>query len=194
MTPDGVNEITVWLRGARAGDANALARLFEALYPDLRRIARRRLSRDARGTLLDTTALVHECYLKLADAGQLQPDDRAHFLAYAATAMRSIVFDFARARLADRRGGGVQKTSFDSANEDHSGIAPEGAHEILAIHDALDELAKLEPRLANVVEMRYFGGLMDAEIAEALGTGVRTVRRDWQKARIVLSASLRLDL
>ncbi len=183
-----MGDVTQLLREARNGDAQALAQLFEALYPELRRIARQRLSRDDRGTLLDTTALVHECYLKFANSGNLQPSDRAHFLAYSATAMRSIVVDFARARRAERRGGGVHPSTLDSAVADS---VPGGEDEVIAVHEALDELAALDPRLARVVEMRYFGGMADAEIAEALELGVRTVRRDWEKARLLLSTALR---
>jgi RNA polymerase sigma factor (TIGR02999 family) len=183
-----MGDITVLLHRARAGDADALARLFESLYPDLRRIARRRLARDDRGTLLDTTGLVHECYLKLADAGRLQPDDRAHFLAYAATAMRSIVVDFARARRAERRGGGVARESLDS---ELLATLASGEDEVLGVHDALEELVRIDPRMAHVVEMRYFGGLDDTAIAAALDVAVRTVRRDWAKARLLLAAVLR---
>ncbi|MEO8154115.1 MAG: ECF-type sigma factor [Rhizobacter sp.] len=184
----GMDDITDLLHAAKGGDAEALAALFEALYPDLRRIARKRLSIDERGTLLDTTALVHECYMKFAKAQRLSVEDRGHFMAYAATAMRSIVVDFARARLAERRGGHAPHETLDSTLGDS---IPGGEAEILSVHEALDELATLDPRMARVVEMRYFGGLADAEIAEALEVGLRTVRRDWEKARLILSASLR---
>jgi len=180
-------DITTLLHGARDGDPDALAALFAALYPELRRIARKRLSRDDRGTLLDTTSLVNECYLKLTAAARLQPVDRNHFLAYAASAMRSIVVDFARARLTERRGGGLTMVTLDSALRD--GL-PCGEDQVLAVHDALDDLAVLDRRLAQVVEMRYFGGLGDAEIAEALDVGIRTVRRDWEKARLLLAAAM----
>ncbi len=183
-----MGDITRLLREARQGDADALAGLFEALYPELRRIARLRLALDDRGTLLDTTSLVHECYLKFAGAERLQPADRSHFLAYSATAMRSIVVDFARARRAERRGGGVRDVTLDSAVVE---ALPGGEDEVLEVHEALDELAALDGRLARVVEMRYFGGLADAEIAEVLDVGVRTVRRDWEKARLLLAAALR---
>ena len=183
-----MGDITVLLRSARDGDALALSSLFQALYPDLRRIAQRRLARDERGTLLDTTALVHECYLKFANAQRLAPEDRGHFLAYAATAMRSIVVDFARARRAMRRGGGMPSETLDSAVIES---VANGEDEVLAVHEALEELAVLDARMARVVEMRYFGGLADAEIAEALGIGLRTVRRDWEKARLLLAATLR---
>jgi RNA polymerase sigma factor (TIGR02999 family) len=183
-----MSDITTLLHEARSGNSQALAQLFETLYPELRRIARQRLARDDRGTLLDTTALVHECFLKFAGAERVQPADRAHFLAYSATAMRSIVVDFARARQAERRGGGVRALTLDSVL---IGAIPAGEDEVLAVHEALDELAALDERLKQVVEMRYFGGLADAEIAEALGIGVRTVRRDWEKARLLLSVALR---
>jgi RNA polymerase sigma factor (TIGR02999 family) len=183
-----MGDITQLLRQARAGDDAALSGLFEILYPELRRIARKRLALDDRGTLLDTTALVHECYLKLVAAERVQPTDRAHFLAYSASAMRSIVVDFARARSAERRGGGLRAVTLDSAVAD---AVPAGEDEVIGVHEALDELAALDGRLARVVEMRYFGGLADAEIAEVLEVGVRTVRRDWEKARLLLSAALR---
>jgi RNA polymerase sigma factor (TIGR02999 family) len=181
-------DITQLLQQAKAGDSQALAALFEALYPELRRIARRRLVRDSRDMLLDTTSLVHECYVKFAGSENMQPADRVHFLAYSAVAMRTIVVDFARARLAERRGGGAQNVTLNSiivANQ------PAGEDEVLAVHEALDELATVDSRLARVVEMRYFGGLDDAAIAEVLEVGVRTVQRDWQKARLLLSASMR---
>lgn len=183
-----MSDITELLRSARQGDADALAELFKALYPELRRIARHRLARDNRGTLLDTTALVHECYVKFAAAERLQPADRAHFLAYSAMAMRSIVVDFARARLTDRRGGNALHVTLDSALVDR---LPGGEVEVLAVHEALDDLAALDVRMARVVEMRYFGGLTDLEIAEALDIGERTVRRDWEKARLLLASALR---
>ncbi|MEO6277236.1 ECF-type sigma factor [Roseateles sp.] len=183
-----MDDITALLHSAKEGDAKAIAGLFQALYPDLRRIARKRLSIDERGTLLDTTALVHECYMKFARAQRLSVDDRNHFMAYAATAMRSIVVDFARARLTERRGGHAQH---ETLNSTLIGSIPGGEAEVLAVHEALDDLATFDPRLARVVEMRYFGGLADAEIADALGVGLRTVRRDWEKARLILSATLR---
>jgi RNA polymerase sigma factor (TIGR02999 family) len=180
--------ITQLLRASRDGRPEALAALFDATYPELLAIARRRLAKDDRGTLLDTTSLVHECFLKLAGAEQLELEDRRHFLAYAATTMRTIVVDFARARVALRRGGGNPRVTLDT---DLLEATPAGEDEVLAVNEALDDLAGLDPRLAQVVEMRYFGGLSDAEIAEALDLGIRTVRRDWAKARMVLATSLR---
>ena len=126
--------------------------------------------------------------MKFARAQRLSVDDRNHFMAYAATAMRSIVVDFARARLTERRGGQAQHQTLDSTL---IGSIPGGEAEVLAVHEALDELSTLDPRMARVVEMRYFGGLADAEIADALGVSLRTVCRDWEKARLILATTLR---
>lgn len=181
-------DITTLLHQAKAGDPEALAELFAALYPELRRIARQRLSRDSRNTFLDTTALIHECYVKFAGAEKLQPTDRIHFLAYSAAAMRTIVVDFARARQAERRGGGAPHVELDSQMISN---LPSGEEEVLQVHESLTDLAAVDARLARVVEMRYFGGLSDIEIAEVLDVGVRTVQRDWEKARLLLAAALR---
>jgi RNA polymerase sigma factor (TIGR02999 family) len=183
-----VSEVTILLLEARQGSSDAISRLFELIHPELKRIARYRLRRDDGGTYLNTTALVNECYLKLSGADQLAPQDRAHFLSYAAAAMRSIVVDAARARLAGRRGGGERPVTLDSAVV---ATASSGEEEVLHVHEALGELAALEPRLARVVEMRYFGGMTDEEIGQALELSAKTVRRDWDKARMILTSSLR---
>ncbi|MCU0951696.1 MAG: ECF-type sigma factor [Burkholderiaceae bacterium] len=185
-----MGDITVLIQRAQGGDRGALDALFDALYPELRRIAHARLTRHLRDTLLDTTALVHECYMKFSQAQRLGPTDRAHFLAYAASAMRSIIVDFARARAAERRGGGAPHLTLNTALADGLPDA-HGEDEIVRVHEALDDLARLDARLAQVVEMRYFGGLTDAEVGEALGVTDRTVRRDWDKARLLLAAALK---
>lgn len=181
-----MSDITSLLRAAGGGDRQAADRAYALLYADLQRLARARLRREGDFTLLDTTALVHESYLRL-QGGQAAPDfvDRHHFLAYAARVMRSVVVDLVRARRADRRGGGAAHVTLDTAVID--GMAS-GADEVLQVHDALDCLAATEPRLASVVEMRYFGGLSEQEIALALGVTERTVQRDWQKARLFLAS------
>jgi len=180
--------ITLLIEQANAGDNDALNRIFTALYPELHNLARARLRRAAPLTLLDTTALLHESYLRLIKLGQLRVENRAHFLAYAARTMRSIVVDFARARLAERRGGGAQDLVLDT--EIASGVhAPE--EEIVRVHDALTDLAQVDERLVRVVEMRYFGGLTEEEIGAALGVTERTVRRDWEKARLLLAIALK---
>ena len=180
--------ITLLIEAANSGDTDALNRIFAALYPELHSLARSRLRRTQPFTLLDTTALLHESYLRLVKLGQLKVENRAHFLAYAARTMRSIVVDFARSRLAERRGGGAQELSLDT--EIASGVhAPE--EEIVRVHDALTDLAQVDERLVRVVEMRYFGGLTEEEIGAALGVTERTVRRDWEKARLLLAIALK---
>jgi RNA polymerase sigma factor (TIGR02999 family) len=183
-----MGDVTQLIDQARQGDPAALGRLFELLYPDLRRIAHARLSSHQRDGGLDTTALVHECYLKFARAERLAPESRAHFLAYAASAMRSIIVDAARAGLAQRRGGDAEHVTLNTAVAE-AAVGPET--EILDVHAALDDLARLDRRLAKVVEMRYFGGMKDEDIGAALGITDRTVRRDWEKARLLLASALR---
>jgi RNA polymerase sigma factor (TIGR02999 family) len=183
-----VGEITELLHRARDGDRAAFDHLFGLLYPELRRIAHARLVRNERDTLLDTTALVNECYAKYLNSERLQPGDRVHFLAYSAQAMRSIIVDFARAKAAERRGGDAPHVTLNTALVEGT---PAGEQEILQVHEALADIARLDPRLAQVVEMRYFGGMTDDEIGAALGVSDRTVRRDWDKARLLLAAALR---
>ena len=183
-----MGDITQLIVRARSGERSALDELFQALYPDLRRIAHARLAPHVRDVLMDTTVLVHECYMKLVNARRLTVEDRVHFLSYAASAMRSIIVDLARAARAERRGGDVAHVSLDTEHAD--GVA-QGEDQIVEIDDALKELALLDERLVRVVEMRYFAGMSDAEIASALGITDRTVRRDWEKARLLLAAALR---
>ena len=183
-----MGEVTLLISQAREGDRAAFDRIFELLYPELRGVAHRRLSRHARDGAFDTTALVNECYLKFMQRQQLVPADRAHFLAYAATVMRSIIVDAARTAQTDRRGGHVAHVTLDTHVGD---TVPGAAEQILDVDEALKELARIDPRLASVVEMRYFGGMTDLEIAESLGLTDRTVRRDWEKARLMLAHALR---
>lgn len=184
-----MGDITLLIAQARNGDRDALGNLFHLLYPDLRRIAHARLAPHSRDeAVLDTTSLVHECYLKLAAASRLAPEDRAHFLAYAASAMRSIIVDAARAGLAQRRGGDAVHVTLNTGVADS---VPGPEDEILDVHAALDDLSRLDERLAKVVEMRYFGGMNDEDIGAALGVTDRTVRRDWEKARLLLASALR---
>lgn len=180
-------ELTELLSAARRGDQQAAGEAFSLLYAELRRLARSKLRQHQSMTLLDTTSLVHESYLKLVGAQALPVEDRHHFFAYASRVMRSVIVDFARARLAERRGGDADHVVLDTA------IAADVAtpeNDVLRVHEALDLLAKADPRLAQVVELRYFGGLTEPEIAQALGTSERTVRRDWEKARLLLFAAL----
>jgi RNA polymerase sigma factor (TIGR02999 family) len=180
-------DITRLLGQARAGDEQAVAGLFQHLYADLHRLARARLRQHQTQTLLDTTALLHESFLKLVGAAALPVSDRHHFFAYAAQVMRSVIVDFARARQAERRGGDVDHVVLDTAL---SGQLAGPEDDVLRVHEALAILAQADPRLAQVVELRYFGGLSEVEIGELLGQSERTVRRDWDKARLLLRAAL----
>lgn len=183
-----MGDITILLARARAGDRPAFDALFEQLYPELRRLAHGRLAGHQRGTVMETTVLLHECYLRFLDGDSLKPADRAHFMAYAAHVMRSVVVDAVRAAGRERRGGGADHVTMDTAIAD---VLAQPHEELLDIDRALDGLARLEPRLAQVVEMRYFAGMKEADIAAALGVTDRTVRRDWEKARLLLAHALR---
>jgi RNA polymerase sigma factor (TIGR02999 family) len=161
--------------------------VFVLTYRELHDMAHRRLHRSNKITSLDTTSLVHECYLRLVRLGQLQTRDRAHFLAYAARVMRSIVVDFVRQRLAKRRGGDELRVTLGTDIRDATVVSEE---QIMRVDEALEELAALDPRLVEVVEMRYFAGFTVEQIAESRGVTSRTIRRDWEKARLLLYAAL----
>lgn len=183
-----MGDITTLIQQAGQGDSAAVDRLYELLYADLRRIAHAKLRMGDRPQGLDTTSLVHESYLRLVKLQQLDVHDRGHFLTYAARVMRSVVVDLVREARADRRGGGQAHVTLDTAAAD---ALPAGDEQILAVHEALAELAAVDPRLVQVVEMRFFVGLDMEEIAQALGVAKRTVERDWEKARSFLYASLK---
>lgn len=170
----------------RSGRREALDELTALVYDELREIAHRHRANRGGDATLPTTALVHEAYLKLVDQTQAHWNDRAHFLALAAVAMRHILSDRARARLTAKRGGAQQPVTLDDetvASEDH----PDA---LLQVDEALDNLARFEPRLARVVEYRFYGAMTHEEIAEVLGLTVRTVERDWAKARMLLRRAL----
>lgn len=169
-------------------DPFARRELFAAAYPELRRLARARLHGGGRDTVLNTTVLVHESFLRFCGAGPLRLEDRKAFFGYASRVMRSVIVDTVRERQAERRGGGQADLTLDTLLQDS---LPAGETEILKINDALLALEQVEPRLARVVEMRYFGGYTDAEIAEALDLNRRTISRDWEKARLLLLAMLK---
>ncbi len=181
-----MGDITVLLAAARGGDASALGKVFTELYGDLRRLASLRLRNHEVPTLLDTTALVHESYLRFVKSGQMTLDDRVHFLSYAGRVMRSVLVDFARERAAVRRGGQDIRVTLDTEVDAVARLDSE----ILRVHLALEELGILSERLVRVVEMRYFAGMTEAEIAGELGVTERTVRRDWEKARVILASAL----
>lgn len=184
-----MGDITGLIHRARDRDSHALASLFELLYPELRRIARVRLRHGFHDLDLGTTALVNETYVKLCDTGRLSATDRSHFFAYVATAMRSIVVDIARAKSSERRGGNAVHVEID--DDDLALVDASAEGDILRVHEALNQIGVLDPRLTRIVEMRYFAGMSDAEIASALDITDRTVRRDWQKVRLLLAAALR---
>jgi len=185
---DRMSDITGLLRSANSGDGAARDALFALLYEDLRRLARSRLRQNEPVTVLDTSALVHECYLRYLNARNLAFDDRGKFFGYAATVMRTIIVDEVRRRHAERRGGAIERVGLETGDIEAIGGDEE---QIVRVHDALGDLAALDPRLAQVVELRYFAGLTEEEIAAAMGVTERTVRRDWAKARALLFAALK---
>lgn len=180
--------ITMLLQRARDGDQGARDSLFGLAYDSLKRLARSRLQRGGRSRQLDTTALVHESYLRFVNSGDLRADDRRAFFAYASSVMRSVIVDSARERLAERRGGDVKQVTLSTQIVESIPADDQG---ILQVHEALIALAAADPRAAQVVEMRYFGGYTEQEIADALGINVRTVARDWEKARLLLEVALK---
>ena len=179
-------DITQWLDAARDGDRAALDRVLGTLYHELHAMARRQLAGQY-GQTLDATALVHEAYLKLIGRREVQFDDRAHFFAYAASAMRSVVVDYARQRLAQKRGGDLHRVT-ELPEDLEGGLRLD--EDMLGLDTALTKLAGVDVKLAQVVELRYFAGLSEQEIAELLKRSERSIRRDWQKARMFLLASL----
>ena len=179
-------DITQLLVAIRDGDRQALDQLLPLVYGELRVLARRQLRRQRPGQTLDTTALVHEAYLKLVDTERVEWRDRSHFLAVAATAMRHILVDAARRRTAQKRGGQDAPETF---HDTRVGLE-DRAVDILALDEALETLGEMDERLVKLVELRFFGGLTVEETAEAMGLGARTVKRDWRKARAFLHQAL----
>ena len=168
------------------GRRDTLDRLMPAVYDELRSIARRQLAGREGGGTLSTTGLVHEAYLKLVDQSRIAWRDRAHFFALASVAMRHVLVDRARARQALKREGALQRVTLDSEVI----AVPDQPEAMLQLSDAIERLAKVEPRMARVVDCRFFGGMGDEEIAEALDVTIRTVQRDWTKARMLLRRAL----
>jgi RNA polymerase sigma factor (TIGR02999 family) len=180
-------QLTQLLMRIQAGDVQARDALFAAAYPELQRLARARLRDGGRNTLLDTSSLVHESYLRFVRAGELRAEDRRAFFAYASQVMRSVIVNSVRDRIAQKRGGDHRPLTLST----RLGIkVPEGEEMILEVHEALERLEQADPRLAQVAQMRYFGGYSEQEIAEALDVNERTVQRDWEKARLILAAAL----
>ena len=186
-----MGEFTTILATLKNGEppTDALNVLFESAYGELKRIAHSRLKRNQPITMLDTTALVHESYMRFLQAGKLDLDDRKHFIGYAARVMRSVIVDFVRQRATDRRGGEHVLVSFST---EHENIAAK-EDDVLNLNDALDALQKVDPDLVRIVEMRFFAGLSVDDVAEALALSPRTVAREWQKARLILSDAIRTE-
>jgi len=187
------SEHTRLLRAAREGDEQAFGSLFAATYEELRRAASQRLRRRRAGETLNTTALVHEAYLRLIDQdgeeGRAQWVDRAHFIALASRAMRFVLVDHARARMAQKRGGAAAPIPLDEIQ-----LAAEAqAADLLTLNDALEQLAGFSSRLAQLIEYRFFGGLSYEQIAEVTGLSVPTVKRDWTRARAWLFQAMKLE-
>ena len=185
MAPSS-QEVTQLLLAWSQGEPAALDELTPLVYDELRRMARRYLARESGGQTLQTTALVHEAYLRLIDVRSVEWQSRAHFFAIAAQLMRQILVDFARRHRQHKRGGEAQRVSLDEALVISRGRSPD----LVALDEALTELARLDPRQARVVELRFFGGLTEEEVAEVLKVSPRTVRGDWSMAKVWLLREL----
>jgi len=179
-------EVTQLLIAWSNGSQDALDKLMPLVYAELRQMAKRYMSRQAPGHTLQTTALIHEAFLKLVDQSEKHFQNRAHFFGVAAQAMRHILVDYARSRRYAKRGGGAAPVPLDEA----AVVSGERAAELVALDDALEALAKVDPRKSRVVEMRYFGGLSVEETAEVLKVSVDTVMRDWRLAKTWLLREL----
>jgi RNA polymerase sigma factor (TIGR02999 family) len=183
-----MSQLTELLGRLQGGEPEARDALFAVAYAELHRLAQSRLREGGRDTLLDTTCLVHEAYLRFVNAGELRAEDRRAFFAYASQVMRSVIVNSVRERRAQKRGGGGRPLTL-STELGASVSADEEA--ILKVHEALEALEQADPRLAQVAQMRYFGGYSEQEIAETLDVSPRTVQRDWEKARLILATVLR---
>ena len=184
--PLPIDDITGLLLAWGNGDTGAGDRLLSAIYDELHQQAARAMRRENEGHTLQATALVHEAYIRLIDQRRVEWRNRAHFFGVAAQMMRRVLVDRARARLATKRGGEFQQVTLGDAAADDS----ESSLDILALHEALDRLAALDPDQARLVELRYFGGLNIEDTAEALGVSPATVKREWAVARAWLRREL----
>jgi RNA polymerase sigma factor (TIGR02999 family) len=180
-------DVTALLMSWREGDRGALERLIPIVYSDLRRIAARYMRSQNEGHTLQTTALVHEAYLRLTRERERSWENRAHFFGVAASIMRNLLVDHARTAARAKRGGGVMELSLDDASLSLNPVDPE---DLLALDDALNRLAEMDPRASRIVELRYFVGLTNEEIAEVVETSEKTVKRDWSSAKAWLRAEL----
>ncbi len=186
MQPAPTQEVTQLLVAWRQGDEAALDKLIPLVHQELRRLAHRYMRGQPRGHTLQTTALVNEAYMRLVGFGQVRWQDRAHLLAVSAQLMRRILVDSARARGSLKRGGGFQRITL----EDGLVVSPERADELVALDEALSELAEFDQRKSRMVELRFFGGLSVKETAEVLGVSKGTVMGDWRFAKLWLLGKL----
>ncbi len=177
-----MGEITRLLDAARRGDPKARERFFAGIYHELDRLARSKLGRDSRLTLIDASSLVHEVYLRLAQQSELPGRDRRAFFAYASRIMHNVIVDYVRSRQAERHGGTHQRITLDTGLADQ----PCRTLDLVSLGDAMESLHRVDERAHWVVEMRYFGGMEINEIADFLEISPATVKRDWQKARAFL--------
>lgn len=182
-------DVTTLLARWSSGDAGALEQLTPIVYDELRRIARRHLARERKDHTLQSTALVHEAYLRLIGGSGSEYQNRQHFFAVAAQVIRRVLVDHARAVNAAKRGGGAQKIVLEDQPE--ASAPAENVAEVLALHEALERLAAFDPQQARIVELRYFAGLSIEETAEVIGISPATVKRDWVMARAWLARELK---
>lgn len=193
MPPELSREITGLLRAWGAGDANALERLIPQIYNDLRRAARGQMRKERAGNTLDSTALVHEAFLRLVDVHGADWTDRAHFFAVASQIMRRILVDSARARLSAKRGGHLHREEHSEAPDldQIPDLSSRRDSELVAVHEALDGLVRIDARKARVIELRFFGGMSVDETAVVLAVSPQTVMRDWKLAKVWLTRELK---
>jgi RNA polymerase sigma factor (TIGR02999 family) len=186
-------DVTALLKAWRGGDATALERLTPLVYDHLRRLGRQYVRKERAGARANATSLVHEAYVRLVDTRSVDWQDRGHFFAVSSTIMRRILVDAARARASTKRGGHLKRVEESTAMtlDALPAAGTDRAADICALDDALDALAREQPRRAKVIELRYFGGLSVEETADALGVSAQTVLRDWKLARAWLSVELR---
>jgi RNA polymerase sigma factor (TIGR02999 family) len=184
---ESTHDVTRLLQAWRRGDSAALDKLVPLVYEELHRLAHCYMAREWANNTLQTTALIHEAYLRLVDANEIEWRNRVHFFAISANVMRRILVEFARSRGSQKRGGGVRKISL----EETAILPAEPDEDLLALDTALTALAAIDPRKAKVVELRFFGGFTEQETAEALGISSDTVLRDWKSAKLWLYRDLR---
>lgn len=190
MSREQPHDLTLALGSLRAGDEKQFEQILPIVYDELRRIAQNQMSQEHVGHTLQPTALVHEAYLRLLKEADSGWENRAHFFAVAARAMRQVLVDFARKRQAEKRGGDLQRVSL---HEDFAHEMPEDSFDLLDLNDTLDKLTEKDPPLGRIVELRFFAGLTLDEVAEVVGYSRRKVAKDWAFARVWLARELSGD-